>query len=191
MDGVSDERLAARAADGDLASFEELVVRYRRSVYRLARSITGNHEDADDAVQETFIRVFRSLGRFDPSRPFRPWIKKITFNTSLTVLRKTARKNSEVDMDLERFEGSTPGPEQLMQARDLQAQMDEALSALPTDLRATFILRASEGMSYRDIARTTGVRIGTVMSRLSRAREKILRSIQSAPGSAIQGGEGL
>ena len=75
MNEVGDEILAQRAASGNMEAFEELVNRHRSTVYRLARTVTGNHHDADDAAQETFVRVFRALGSFDPNRPFRPWLK--------------------------------------------------------------------------------------------------------------------
>lgn len=88
MEG-SDEVLAERAAAGDMEAFESLVNRHRKGVYRLARSITGNHDDADDAAQDTFVRVFRALETYDPTRPFMAWLKRITCNTSLNILRSS------------------------------------------------------------------------------------------------------
>ncbi len=88
--GATDEALAALAAGGDRGAFEELVNRHRMGVYRLARSVTGCHADADDAAQEAFLRIYRALGDYDPGRPFRAWMMRIAYNASLTV-RRTGR----------------------------------------------------------------------------------------------------
>ncbi len=174
-----DEILAAKAAGGDRRSFEDLVNRHRESVYRLARSITGTHDDADDAAQETFIRLYRSLSSYDPERPFVPWLRRVAYNTSLNVLRASKRRWKETsDELLPTVADTSHGPEDVLQTREAGRLLREAVEDLSSELRATFMLRASEGMSYRDIASVTGVRMGTVMSRLSRAREKILQSIE-------------
>ena len=176
-----DEILVAKAVSGDLHAFEELVNRHKMSVYRLARSITGNHDDADDAAQETFIRVHRSLSSFDTDRSFKAWIRRITFNTSLNVLRGTSnRKKPIVVSHTEHVADLSPNPEQVVETRDTGSHLHEAIESLTAELRATFILRANEEMSYREIARITGVKIGTVMSRLSRARERIQNAMESA-----------
>jgi RNA polymerase sigma-70 factor (ECF subfamily) len=186
---IKDETLAARAAKGDMQAFEELVNRHRTSVYRLARSITGNHDDADDAAQETFIRVHRSLSSFDTGRSFRPWLRRIAYNTSLNVLRGvTNRKKRIAGSETDRVPDLSPDPEQAAQNRDSGYHIQTAVDSLTAELRATIVLRASEGMSYQDIAKTTGVKIGTVMSRLSRARERIQASME-AGGKLEQGGD--
>src|SRR5512145_2192035 len=82
-----DEQLAARAAAGDRNAFDSLVTRHRQAVYRLCWSATGNHADADDAAQETFVRVYRSLASYDPARPFLPWPRKIAWNCGLSIRR--------------------------------------------------------------------------------------------------------
>jgi len=184
---VSDEILAARAAGGDRRSFEDLVNRHKKSVYRLARSITGNHGDADDAAQETFIRLYRSLGSYDPKRPFTPWLRRVAYNTSLNVLRTSRRRRHETsDELLPACADTAQGPEERLQTRQAGVLLHDAVEGLSTELKATFMLRAAEGMSYRDIAKVTGVRMGTVMSRLSRAREKIIQSL----GPVALGGDG-
>lgn len=181
-----DEILAARAAGGDRRSFEDLITRHRGSVYRLARSITGNHDDADDAAQETFIRLFRALASYDPKRPFTPWLRRVAYNTSLNVLRASRRRRYETSDELLPTHPDTAhDPEEKLQTRQAGALLHDAVESLSSELKATFILRASEGMSYRDIAKVTGVRMGTVMSRLSRAREKIIQSL----GPVALGGE--
>ncbi|MDF1525114.1 MAG: RNA polymerase sigma factor [bacterium] len=189
MDEIKDETVAERAAAGDISAFEDLVDRHRMAVYRLARSVTGNHHDADDAAQETFLRVYRALGSFDSSRSFKPWLKRIAYNTSLNTVRASkSRARGIVDGDFP--EVADPSPRQLetMEANQSATSIDHAVQTLPSDLRATLLLRAVEGMSYKDIAMVMGVKIGTVMSRLSRARERVLEVLEPA-GSVAQRGE--
>lgn len=181
MEQVCDEVLAGQAASGDMAAFEELVNRHRMAVYRLARSITGSHDDADDAAQETFLKVFRALGTYDPERPFKAWLKRIAYNTSLNVLRSSrVRSRKSSDGDLPELPDPSPGPDFELEAGQTASGVQHAVSTMPTELRATLLLRAVEGMSYRDIASATGVRVGTVMSRLSRAREKVQRALEAS-----------
>lgn len=189
MDGVLDEILAERAAAGDMGAFEELVDRHRMAVYRLARSVTGNHHDADDAAQETFLRLYRSLGSYDPGRPFKPWLKRIAYNTSLNTVRAgRSRSRNLVEGDLPEVADQAPRQSERMEARQSAAKVDHVVQNLPSELRATLLLRAVEGMSYRDIATAMGVKIGTVMSRLSRAREQVMNVLEPV-GSVAQRGD--
>lgn len=189
MDGVLDEILAERAAAGDMEAFEELVDRHRMAVYRLARSVTGNHHDADDAAQETFLRLYRSLASYDPGRPFKPWLKRIAYNTSLNTVRAgRSRSRNLVEGDLPEVADQAPRQSERMEARQSAAKVDHVVQNLPSELRATLLLRAVEGMSYRDIATAMGVKIGTVMSRLSRAREQVMNVLEPV-GSVAQRGD--
>lgn len=189
MNELRDEALAEKAAAGDMNAFEDLVDRHRMAVYRLARSVTGNHHDADDAAQETFLRVYRALGSYDPNRPFKPWLKRITYNTSLNTVRAgKSRSRGIVDGDLPEIADSNPAQPERMEADQNIASVDHAVQNLPSDLRVTLLLRAVEGMSYKDIATAMGVKIGTVMSRLSRARERVMDVLEPA-GSMAQRGD--
>jgi len=185
----SDEVLAERAASGDTGAFETLVNRHRVGVYRLARSITRNHEDADDAAQETFLRVYRALGTYDPGRPFKPWLKRIAHNTALNILRTSRGGSTRIDQDsLPELPDPSPGPDCGLETGQTVSGIRQAMARMPAELRSTLLLRTVEGMSYKDIAGTMGVRIGTVMSRLSRAREKVLEALE-APKRDRQRGE--
>ena len=189
MDEFQDEALAKKAAAGDMSAFEDLVDRHRMAVYRLARSITGNHYDADDAAQETFLRVYRALGSYDPSRPFKPWLKRIAYNTSLNTIRASkSRSRGLVNGDIPEVADPSPRQFERMEAKQSIANVDHAVGTLPSELRATLLLRAVENMSYKDIATTMGVKIGTVMSRLSRARERVLDVLEPV-GSVAQRGD--
>ena len=175
---MTDEALAASAAGGDRYAFEQLVERHRAAVYRLARAMTANHADADDAAQETFIRIHRALGSYDPTRPFKAWMLRIARNTSLNVLRSTRPgRTVPIDEDMPEPPDPAPGPEEALRTRQAGASLSRALAALPEELRTVLVLRAQDGMSYREIAGVMGCRIGTVMSRLSRARERILKAL--------------
>jgi len=188
LTGVTDEILASKAANGDLRAFEELLARYRVMVYRLARSITRNHDDADDAAQETFIRVHRALGNYDPKRPFKPWIRKIAYNTSLNVLKKSRTSGRKVSMEsMESIVDHGPGPDKAVETYESQLKVNEALETLSQDLRTTFLMRSVEGMSYKEISVMTGVRMGTVMSRLSRARSHILEVMRAGGVLHLEG----
>jgi RNA polymerase sigma-70 factor (ECF subfamily) len=175
-----DQQLAQRAATGDRAAFEELVKRHRGGVYRLCWSVTGNHADADDAAQESFLRVFRSLPSFDPARPFSPWLRRIAHNASLDIL--AARKSrGAVSLEDDSVDPPDPSPTPEGAAAGLQEQAiaEEALAGLPPGMREAFLLRAAEGLSYREIADATGAPLGTVMSRISRARERLLTALNA------------
>ncbi len=177
-----DERLAERAAKGDRAAFEALVTRHRQAVYRLCWSATGNPADADDAAQETFVRLFRSLPSYDASRPFVPWLRKIAWNTSMSVYRD-ARAGLPRVPESEAPEAADPSPDPSAAAERKQEseRVAGAMAGLPAELRTVLVLRAVEGLSYAEIAESAGIPAGTVMSRLSRARERLAVVLGKGP----------
>lgn len=178
-----DERLAEQAGGGDLAAFEALMTRHRKAVYRLCWSVTGNHADADDAAQETFVRVFRSLPGYDASRPFGPWLRKIAWNTSLSV-RRDGRAGVPRVPESEAPEpvDPAPDPESATERNEEKERVSAAVAGLPAELRTVLVLRAVEGLSYAQIADSAGIPLGTVMSRLSRARERVAAALGGKAG---------
>ena len=177
-----DGRLAERAAKGDRAAFEALVTRHRQAVYRLCWSATGNAADADDAAQETFVRLFRSLPSYDPSRPFAPWLRKIAWNTSLSLYRDARAGVPRVpESEAPEAPDPSPDPEEAAERKQETERVAGAMAGLPPELRTVLVLRAVEGLSYAEIAESTGVPAGTVMSRLSRAREKLAALLGKGP----------
>jgi RNA polymerase sigma-70 factor (ECF subfamily) len=178
-----DEALAARAAGGDRGAFEALVTRHREAVYRLCWSAAGNHADADDAAQETFVRLYRALPSYDPSRPFGPWLRKIAWNCGLTV-RRDGSTGVPVDPGREAADAAdpAPGPEETASGREERRRVAGAMAGLPAELRTVMVLRAVEGLSYAEISETAGIPAGTVMSRLSRARERLLGALGAGAG---------
>jgi len=175
-----DERLAARAAAGDRSAFEALVTRHRKAVYRLCWSAAGNHADADDAAQETFLRVFRALPSYDPGRPFLPWLRRIAWNCGLTV-RRDRQAGVPLVPGEEIPDPADPaeGPEDAASGNEEKRRVAAAMADLPAELRTVLVLRAVEGLSYAEIAEAAGIPAGTVMSRLSRARERLVAALKA------------
>ncbi len=182
LDGERDERLAARAMKGDREAFDVLVTRHRQAVYRLCWAASGNHADADDAAQETFVRVYRLLPSYDPERPFVPWLRKIAWNCSISVRRDGKAGVPTVAVnEMPDVADPAPGPEDSTAGNEERRRVAGELAALPAELRTVLVLRAVEGLSYAEIAQVAGIPAGTVMSRLSRARRRLLDALGAEP----------
>jgi RNA polymerase sigma-70 factor (ECF subfamily) len=173
----SESGLLVQARQGSLLAFEEIVRRYQRRVYATAYRIVRRHEVADDVAQEAFIRAYRSLDRFDPGRPFGPWICRIAANLAVNHVRSPQAREDALPDGHAETPSSAPGPLQGVLAAEARAVLDRALGELPTEQRAVFCLRVFEELSYREIADALGIEMGTVMSRLSRAREKLREAL--------------
>jgi RNA polymerase sigma-70 factor (ECF subfamily) len=165
--------LLAKARRGNLFAFEEIVKRHQRRVYGVALRIVRRHDLADDVVQETFIRAHKSLDTFDLGRPFGPWIATIAANLALNHVRSPRFREEGLPETYEAVPSTSPTPLEGVLDREAEAQLGTALDALPAEQRAVFVLRVVEDLSYREIAESLGISMGTVMSRLSRAREKL------------------
>jgi len=183
LDGEQDERLAALAAGGDRDAFDALVTRHRQAVYRLCWSAAGNAADADDAAQETFVRMYRSLPSYDPARPFGPWLRKIAWNCGLTARRdRNAGVPGVAGGEAPEAVDPAPDPEEAASDKEESHRVAEAMAGLPAELRMVMVLRAVEGLSYAEIALAAGIPAGTVMSRLSRARTRLLAALGTRTG---------
>jgi RNA polymerase sigma factor (sigma-70 family) len=168
----------------DHARFARLVLPHLDAAYSLARWITGNRTDAEDVVQDACLRAFRAIGGLADGNA-RPWVLTIVRNTAYTWLRKNRPSTVFVVEDLEaiKIANADPGdpgretPEAALIAKTDAACLQAAIAALPTAYRETLILRDVQGLSYREIAEVTGVPIGTVMSRLARGRNQVIKTI--------------
>ena len=182
--------LLARARGGNLFAFEEIVKRYQRRVYGVALRIVRRHDVADDVAQEAFIRAYQALDRFDPSRPFGPWICRIAANLAVNHVRSPEARESP----LPEGHGETPaaGADPLggVLERESREVLEAALATLPAEQRAVLVLRAVEGLSYREIADSLGISPGTVMSRLFRARERVAVALTPYWGAAVRRAHG-
>jgi len=170
--------LLDQARRGDRLAFEEIVRRYQRRVYATAYRIVRRHEVADDVAQEAFIRAHRSLDRFDSSRPFGPWICRIAANLAVNHVRSPQAREDALPDGHAETPSAAPGPLQGVLETEARAMLDRALEDLPPEQRAVFCLRVFEDLSYREIAESLGISMGTVMSRLSRAREKLREALR-------------
>ena len=173
----SESGLLEQARRGSLSAFEEIVRRYQRRVYATAYRIVRRHEVADDVAQEAFIRAYRSLDRFDAGRPFGPWICRIAANLAVNHVRSPAAREDALPDGHAETPSAAPGPLQGVLDAEARTMLDRALGELPTEQRAVFCLRVFDELSYREIADALGIEMGTVMSRLSRAREKLREAL--------------
>lgn len=177
-----DEHMLVNAAKGgDVAAFEELVNRYESKILRLTRNITGNREDAEDAMQDAFLKAYAHLDGFQQDSRFYTWLVRIAANEALMRLRK--RRPGQVSLD-EPVEGDTdlmpreledwrPNPEREYAQAELQALMAEVLEKLEPEFRIILVLRDIEELSTQETADALGISVPNVKSRLLRARLKL------------------
>lgn len=183
--------LIRKAQRGNLFAFEEIVKRYQRRVYAVAIRIVRRHDVADDVAQEAFIRAYQALLSFDPLRPFGPWICRIAANLAVNHVRSPIAREQELPEGHAETPAADDSPLTSLLEQEGRVVLERALAGLPTEQRAVFVLRVTEELSYREIADTLGISIGTVMSRLSRAREKLRASLRPYLGpAALRAGGG-
>ncbi len=172
---ASDVDLIHRVQSGETDAFDELMKRYAASVYKVTYSLTRNHADADDLSQETFIRAFRAIARFDERYQFYTWVRRIAVNLCFNHLKRGKKVRFEplpmADGEAESVDIADRQPQSADSG--LRRDLDQALTKLPPDQRAVFVLRVNEEMSYDEISKALHIPVGTVMSRLNRAREKL------------------
>ena len=181
VDARDDEALVRLARQGNRSACEELFQRHRGFVYRVAFRLLGHEEDAKDAVQDGFIKAFSGLAAFDGRSGFRTWLMRIVTNAALDLGRKRGRRKvfdqswqagdrtGSASPDAATHHDPTGG----LQRQDLRRVLDLALNRLSPKLRTTFVLFAEAGLSYEEVADVLHVPIGTVMSRINAARQKL------------------
>jgi len=157
--------------------FEELCLPHLDAAYTLARFLVGKDEDAQDVVQEAYLRAFKGFERFRGENA-RPWLMTIVRNTAYSWIKKHAREANIIRLDPEIDAASAPKPQLESFWEERLRQLHEALSRLPVESREILGLREIEGWSYQKLASALKVPLGTVMSRLSRARERLRREIE-------------
>jgi len=167
---------------GQRLSFEQTVLPHLDAAYNLARWLTRNDQDAEDAVQEAYLRAFRFFEGFRGGDG-RAWLLMVVRNTCLTWMRERGRKET-IEFDEQMHGGGTaePTPETVLLQKAALGSVKDCLEALPLEYREAFVLRELEDMSYKEISEVAGVPIGTVMSRLARARKRL----QSCLGGTLR-----
>lgn len=174
---VSETELVGEAQNGDRNAFSELVRIHARGVFNVVYHMCGDALIAEDAAQETFIRAWQNLSSYRPQTPLRNWLYRIAFNAGLDMLRKEKRilPNDIEDMNLT---DGQPGLEALISQNERTSLVQKAIMSLPDASRAVLVLREYEGMSYQEISSTLDIPVGTVMSRLSYARNLLKAKLQ-------------
>lgn len=177
-----DHELVVRAQKGDKRAFELLVVKYQRKLARLLSRLVRDPAEVEDVAQEAFIKAYRALPNFRGDSAFYTWLYRIGINTAKNYLMAMGRRApTSTEVEAEEAEGYEEGeqlrdintPESLALSREIGATVNAAIDGLPEELRTAIQLRELEGMSYEDIARIMDCPIGTVRSRIFRAREAI------------------
>jgi RNA polymerase sigma-70 factor, ECF subfamily len=179
--------LLASAQGGNLFAFDEIVRRYQRRVYSTALRIVRRHDLADDVTQEAFLRAHRALASYDRGRPFGPWICRIAANLAINHVRSPEAREEALDEGaLDRSPAAvSDGPLDAVLEKEARSVLEEAVGRLPPEQRAVFVLRTFEDLSYKEIALALDLSVGTVMSRLSRAREKLRGALAGYLGPAL------
>jgi len=177
--------LVAEAKAGSYAAFDELVNRYEKKIYRLGLNITGSPEDAEDVLQETFLKAFEHLADFRQDSRFYTWLVRIAANEALMRLRKRRPNQFSLDEPIEseddvipqEIEDWGPSPEQRYAQTEMREILDGVIDQLQPDFRVTFLLRDVEGLSTEETAEALGVSEAAVKSRLLRARLKLRQKL--------------
>jgi len=184
----SEAVLVQRCAAGDETASEELVAEHQRTVVQLATNLLGDREEALDLSQEVFLRVFRTIHRFRGQSSLRTWIYRIAVNQARNRHRFWRRRHRADQVSLDEhvalhgdvFSRIEPTPERVLAQKELAARLRDALDELPFEQRTAIVLREIDGLSYEEIAYSLHLAIGTVKSRLTRARQALRLSLHDA-----------
>ena len=190
-----DQLLVERVQRGDKKAFELLVSKYQRKLFRLVSRLVHDHAEAEDVVQESFIKAYRAMANFRGDSAFYTWLYRIGINTAKNYLVTQGRRApTSTDADIEEAETFLDAdglrdintPESLLATKQIAATVNSAMAALPEELRNAITLREIEGLSYEEIAEMMVCPIGTVRSRIFRAREAIAEKLRPLIGTSIE-----
>jgi RNA polymerase sigma-70 factor (ECF subfamily) len=181
---VSELDLVKRCQAGETEAFDELVTRYRTRIFAMIYNMVHNEQDAWDLAQDSFVKAWKSIGRFRGRSSFYTWIYRIVMNVTIDWLRKKQVKGAGVEFDdaiqLKEVNPATktlpkaePLPYERMERTEIRRKIDNAIAQLSPEHRAVILMKETEGMQYHEIAEALGCSIGTVMSRLFYARKKL------------------
>jgi RNA polymerase sigma-70 factor (ECF subfamily) len=188
----SDHAAVAMVSDGDNESFRSLVERHSRYVFSVAYRLTGSVEDAEDVVQNAFLKAYKQLSRFEARADFKTWLHRITVNCAIDLIR--SRRHREFAQDLDDLEtasspspgdGALPGPERLLLSAEVRERLHEGMAQLTASERAAFTLRHVEGMSIREVASAMGLKTEAAKNSIFRAVRKMRLALE--PFAAASG----
>jgi RNA polymerase sigma-70 factor, ECF subfamily len=183
---LSDEELISNALNGEQKAYQDLLFRYQRTVFHIVIKIIRNSEDAQDLVQETFMRAFNTLASYRSEFRFSTWLCKIAANCSIDYLRKKKIKAFSMDKRFETKDGSveveledkSANPEEYFLRKQKLISIEEAISALPPKYKEVIVYRHHDDKSYEEISRIMNIPIGTVKARIFRARELLKKKLK-------------
>lgn len=182
---ADDLELLRRFASGDAAAFDDIVRTYQGRIVTLCRYLLGNAADADDAAQDVFVKAFKNLKNFRPEAALYTWLYRIAVNTCIDRRRRPsffslfrADEGAEgSDAPFPALQSEAPSPEQLVESQQISEEIQRALKKLSPKLRAAIVLKEIEGLRYEEIGEVLEISLGTVKSRISRAREELKRTL--------------
>lgn len=187
---LADLAVVAKVRSGDAEAFRVLVDRHSRGLFRMAFRMTGNEPDAEDVVQESFLRAYRQIGKFDERASFGTWLYRIAVNCSLDVVRSRKRRSEQPagDGGAEDPVGSAPSrdpaPDRLALSGEVRERVAEAMNELSAAERAAFVLRHYEGRSIEDVSRILGCQPGAAKHSVFRAVQKLRRALEPLVSTA-------
>ena len=186
---MEEKDLILRCQAGDEAAFEALIRLHEKKVYTLCRRMCRDEDDALEAAQDAFLAVWRGIGSFRADAAFSTWLYRLATNACLDLMRREKKRTGDVSLDDAEARidppDHAPQPEEALERAETRRMVREALLALPDDYRQVLLLRETEQLSYQEIAEATGLELGTVKSRISRAR-LALRNYLAASGNFFE-----
>lgn len=191
---TDDQRLVDRVKEGDKKAFDVLVLKYQHKIVKLVMRYIRDPTEALDVSQEAFIKAYRALPKFRGESAFYTWLYRIAINTAKNHIVSMNRKPLDYDLDPQNSDGyeipsklrDDDSPEKILQREELREALEEAIDSLPEELRVAIVLREVDGLSYEEIAETMECPVGTVRSRIFRARDAVDKSIRPLLGGSIR-----
>lgn len=179
MAPAAEKSLILQVQKGDLEAYGEIVRSYQDSVFSVCLRILGNTQEAEDLTQDAFLRAYRNIAYYDPSRPFGPWMRVLAANLCYNHLKKARLEQAPLEDERDRIpEDSQHGPESLLELSQEQQELYQKIWQLPENQRITLELRHFQGMSYQEMADALDLPLNTVRSHLYRARQKLAELLE-------------
>lgn len=181
LQALSDEAIVKRVQEGDVNAYNILVIKYQHRVAQIISKFLNSSDDVSDVAQEAFIKAYKAINSFRGESSFYTWLYRIVVNATKSYIESNSKHKHSVDVDSEEFQSideqgvlaSKDTPDRIIESQELQQVIVNAMNALPEELRRAITLREVEGMSYDDISLVEKVPVGTVRSRIFRARQFI------------------